>query len=407
MAEFVFKKNIDITEYNEFIKNQSNVSFMQDPKWALVKDNWVSFRPGLYQDGVLVAVCLLLVRKLYGNIFMGYVPRGYVIDFSKKEFLEEFTKGIFNLARENGCYMVKLDPNFCFHETSILSIEKQEMVLIPITFSSNSKEFHHNLVDLHYIHKGFSKKLGSTLQPRYHMMIPLIDEKNSPKTEEEVLKSFKKRIRGYLGKYHKNRGVFYEHTSDIRYLDEFIDILSSTEERQGIRLRNKDYFLKVMKSFGENAVLFFGKLDLNVYLEFLEKNNGKEEEINEVKVLIRDGNDILTLSAALVIMPSNQTGIRVSEYLYAGNRLLFNKLQLSVGLVYDICKYSIENNCSYCNLGGVDGSLSDHLSTYKSRFNSIVMEFAGEYDLVIKKFLYRSISLFLPILKKGYRLIKK
>lgn len=407
MAEFVFKKNIDITEYNEFIRNQSNVSFMQDPKWALVKDNWVSFRPGLYQDGVLVAVCLLLVRKLYGNIFMGYVPRGYVIDFSKKEFLEEFTKGIFNLAKENGCYVVKLDPNFCFHETSILSIEKQDMVLIPITFSSNSKEFHQNLVDLHYIHKGFSKKLGSTLQPRYHMMIPLIDEKNSPKTEEEVLKSFKKRIRSYLGKYHKNRGVFYEHTSDIRYLDEFIDILSSTEERQGIHLRNKDYFLKVMKSFGENAVLFFGKLDLNVYLEFLEKNNGKEEEINEVKALIRDGNDILTLSAALVIMPSNQTGIRVSEYLYAGNRLLFNKLQLSVGLVYDICKYSIENNCSYCNLGGVDGSLTDHLSTYKSRFNSIVMEFAGEYDLVIKKFLYRSITLFLPILKKGYHLIKK
>ena len=115
----------------------------------------------------------------------------------------------------------------------------------------------------------------------------------------------------------------------------------------------------------------------------------------------------MTLSAAFVIMPTNQSGIRISEYLYAGNQLLANKLQVSLGLVFEICKYSIEQNCSYCNLGGVDGNLNDHLSIFKSTFNPIVMEFAGEYDLPIKKYLYYPIEIFLPVLKKIYKIFIK
>ncbi len=407
MATYTFKKNVDINEYQDFIENVKVLSFMQNPSWATVKNNWKSFRPGLYENGKLVGVCLLLIKKLTKGISMAYVPRGYVIDFTNQKQLEEFTTGIKNLAKEEHCYMIKIDPNFCFHETSILKFEKNEAIDIPITLSLNQEQKHSNLLQLGYKHKGYPKSINKTLQPRYHMMIPLVDKNQNTLTNEEVLKSFKKRIRSYLGNYHKNRGVFYEHTTDIQKLEEFMDILNATEERQGIHLRSKEYFEKIMNSYKDNAILFFGKLDLNIYLSFLEKNNGKQEEIKEVKNLIQAGNDILTLSAALVIMPTNLSGVRISEYLYAGNRLLFNKLQLSIGLVYDICKYSTKHNCTYCNLGGIDGNLNDHLATYKSRFNSIVMEFAGEYDLPIKKSLYYPIEFLLPILKKGYRYVKK
>lgn len=40
MKEFLFKKNIEENEYQAFIKKAQNVSFMQDSKWANVKDNW-------------------------------------------------------------------------------------------------------------------------------------------------------------------------------------------------------------------------------------------------------------------------------------------------------------------------------------------------------------------------------
>jgi len=407
MKQFVFEKNIEKKEYQNFIEQADTVSFMQSSNWANVKTDWKSFRLGLYQNEKLAAVALLLIKKLTNGIAMGYVPRGYVIDFSNKIILQEFTKGIKQVAKEEHCYMIKIDPNFCFHETNILEFEKNTPIDIPILFSKNNKTYHENLLALHYKHKGFPKSIHKTLQPRYHMMIPLINQNMERLTNEQIKNSFKKRIRSYLGTYHEKRGVFYEHTADPNKLEDFITVLNSTEERQGIHLRNKEYFKRIMDNYKEQAILFFGKLDLKKYLDFLRENNGKKEEIEEVLLRIKSGEDILTLSAALVIMPTNETGIRISEYLYAGNILLFNKLQVSIGLVYDICKYSNEHYCTYCNLGGIDGNLNDHLAIYKSRFNSIVMEFSGEYDLPIKKYLYYPIDLFLPILKKIYRIIKK
>ncbi|MCI9233636.1 MAG: aminoacyltransferase [Bacilli bacterium] len=406
MKQFVFEENVKKEEYQNFIEKTEIVSFMQNSNWANVKTDWKSFRLGLYQNKKLVAVALLLIKKLTNGIAMGYVPRGYVIDFSNKIILQEFTKGIKQLAKKEHCYMIKIDPNFCFHETSIIEFEKHQSVEVPVMFSKNSQEFHQNLLSLHYKHKGFPKSINKTFQPRYHMMIPLVNKNLESYTHDEIKNSYKKRIRSHLGDYHTNRGVFFEHTTNINQLDEFIAVLNATEKRQGIHLRNKEYFKNIMTNYQEKAVLFFGKLDLKKYLDFLSKNNGKEEEIKKVENLIKEGNHILTLSAALVIMPTNKEGIRVSEYLYAGNILLFNKLEVSLGLVYDICKYSNEHHCTYCNLGGVDGNLNDHLTIYKSKFSSIVMEFAGEYDLPIKKYLYYPIEIFLPILKKLYRIKK-
>lgn len=404
---YQFKENLDVSLYKDFIKKYSLVSFMQDNGWGCVKENWKSIRVGLYKDKQLVAVSLVLIKKIIGNLCMAYVPRGYVIDFLDKDMLQEFTLGIQKLAKRENCYMVKIDPNFCCSEKCIVERCKEEDVKIPVIFSKDYQIKHNYLLELGYRHTGYHKEISKTLQPRYHMMIPFVNDVLSPLDEDSVLKSFQKRTRSYLGGYHEKRGVFYEHSSDLKCLDTFIKVLNSTESRQGIHLRNRHYFEMIMNHFKERAVLFFGKLDLNVYLSFLENNQGKEEEIEEVKRLLDCGESILTLSAALVIMPSNDNGVRVSEYLYAGNELLFSKLQISVGLVYDICKYSIMNKCTYLNLGGLDGNLDDHLAKFKSRFNSIVMEFIGEYDLPIYKGRYFFITAFLPMLKKIYKIIKR
>lgn len=407
MEPYIFKENIEINEYQSFIRDTEIVSFMQDANWAYVKKDWKSFRLGLYNNEKLVAVGLLLVKKIIAGISIGYMPRGFVGNLSDRKIVSEFTKGLKRIAKKNHCYMVKIDPNFCFHETSILEIKKNEKIDIPIILSKNSMQYHKTLLDLHYRHKGYPKELSKTFQPRFHMMIPFIDKEFRHFNEEEFIKSFKRKIRDQIGNYHIKRGIFFEHTTDKNYLTEFMEIIKETEKRQSIHLRNEEYFKTIMEKFNEKAVLFFGKIKLKTYLNFLENNNGKSEDIEQIKNLIDSGKDIITLSTALVIMPSNQSGIRISEYLYAGNHLLASKLQVSLGLVFDICKYSIEQNCSYCNLGGVDGNLNDHLSTFKSKFNPIVMEFAGEYDLPIKKYLYYPIEIFLPVLKKMYKIIKK
>ena len=138
-----------------------------------------------------------------------------------------------------------------------------------------------------------------------------------------------------------------------------------------------------MKNY-PNARLVFGTINLPKYLKFLEENNGKSTEIEEVKELLKTHEENMVLSASIMFLPSNKNGIRTSEYLYAGNSLSLTKIRVSTGVVFEIIKFSLENNCHYCNLGGIDGNLNDHLTSFKEKFNGEVLEFAGEYDLPIK-----------------------
>ena len=39
-------------------------------------------------------------------------------------------------------------------------------------------------------------------------------------------------------------------------------------------------------------------------------------------------------------------------------------------------------------MGGVDGSLKDGLTVYKSKYNTLVREHIGEFDLPVNKVLY-------------------
>ena len=195
-------------------------------------------------------------------------------------------------------------------------------------------------------------------------------------------------------------------SNKLEDLDKFIELLRLTEKKQNINLRNKEYFVKILNNFKDNAYMFFGNINLNQYLDFLKNNNGTDEEINDINNLIKENGNIMTLSTGLLLLPSNKKGIRTSEYLYAGNSQLLNKLNISAGLVFEMIKFSMNNNCHYCNLGGVDGNLTDHLTIFKQKFNSRIMIFSGEYDLPTS-FIYYPIKLFYPILLKIYRKIKR
>lgn len=398
---YTFKENIDIKEYNKFIKEYKYMNFMQEDKWAKVKDNWDNILCGIYEEKKLVAVCSILIRNLFKGIKMFYIPRGYLIDFTNKELLKFMTDNIKILAKKHKAYVVKLDPNFCVSEKKFKN-QNEELKNYSIDYEIK----HKNLLELGYKHTGFHNEMHKNFQPRYNMAVPLINDNNELLSFDDVLKTFKSKFRYYLGNYHTNRGVFYEYSHDIKDVKELVKLLECTEKTKGINLRNEEYFKKIVKNFKDRTCIIFGKLNLETYLEFLKNNKGKDYEIEEVESLIKKEGKIITLSSALLILPMCN-GIRTSEYLYAGNDLKFPKLRVSGGIATEAVKISVENGCHYCNLGGIDGSLEDSLSNFKSKFNAIIWEFAGEYDLVINKPQYLFIKTFLPILKKCYKIIKK
>ena len=83
--KYVFKDNIDVKEYDDFVKNFPSTMFMQLSSWSLVKTSWESSFVGMYNDDKLVCVAMILKRKLFLNKKLFYIPRGLVIDYKDKE----------------------------------------------------------------------------------------------------------------------------------------------------------------------------------------------------------------------------------------------------------------------------------------------------------------------------------
>ena len=406
--KYVFKDNIKKEEYDDFVKKFPSTTFMQTSSWSLVKTAWESSFVGMYDNEKLVCAAMILKRKLFLNKKLFYIPRGFVIDYKDKKLLESFTNHLKDYAKKNGGIDIKIDPFICFNEDNIQNIRKNKGIEVRKSFTKDTKEIVSNLEKVGFVHGGYKREVNAYIQPRYTMVISLKDKDENLYEKEALRRTFPKNTRNYIGTYQEERGVEFSYSKnkdDVKYL---ISVLKETEKRQHISLRSENYFKNLMDSFPDNAVLFFAHVNIDKYIKFLEKDmkeheNKKEFCLNQIeeakKVKEKYGNRPLA-GATIVMMPTCNSGIKTASFLYAGtNTNILPSLKITNGLMFYRLCYCLDNGCDYCDLGGVDGSLEDHLSTFKSKFNPNVLELVGEYDLVISKAWYGLFNLGLKILK--------
>lgn len=406
--KYQFKGNISKKEYDDFVISFSSTSFMQTSRWAKVKSAWENDFVGMYEKEKLVCAAMILKRNLFLGKKLFYVPRGFVIDYKNKELLSEFVLNLKKYAKKNNGIDIKIDPFICFNQENIETIKKGKQKDIRRPFVSDTNIIDGNLKELGFIHGGYKKEVNAYIQPRYTMAISLKDKDGNAFDKETLRRTFPKNTRNYIGNYQEQRGVEFSYSKnkeDVKYL---VEVLNCTEKRQHINLRNEAYFKNIMELFPENAVLFFARVNIDKYIEFLEndmkENESKEEfcqkQINEaIKIREEYGNNPLA-GATIVMMPTCKTGIKTASFLYAGtNTNILPSLKITNGLMFYRLSYCLDNDCDYCDLGGVDGSLEDHLSTFKSKFNPEVLELVGEYDLVISKFWFGLFNLAMKTLK--------
>ena len=96
-------ENIDIKEYEEFVKNNPYKShFMQSTAWGEVMKakHFIPHYVGFKDGDNLVATALLLEKKLYGKYSYFYCPRGYVWNYKDFDLLKEITKLIKEYAKK-------------------------------------------------------------------------------------------------------------------------------------------------------------------------------------------------------------------------------------------------------------------------------------------------------------------
>lgn len=69
---YLFFKDINQEEFDEFVKNREYCNLLQSYNWAKVKSNWDHMYTGVYRDNVLVATGLVLIKRLPLSFCMYY-----------------------------------------------------------------------------------------------------------------------------------------------------------------------------------------------------------------------------------------------------------------------------------------------------------------------------------------------
>ena len=325
-----FKTYVSTDVYMDFLNRQKHYNITQTPMWAGVKNNWESCLCGLFDRGEMVGGAMALIYKLPANQKFIYVPRGYVLDYLNKDYLNEFTRGIKEYAEKIGAYMVRIDPE-------IILSKMQNNICEYDSFASEKME---NLKNCGHIHKGYAKDFRSYTQPRYNSVFPLADKDKRMYSDEEILLRLNKKIRKKIGVFTSARGIYFETDNTEEAVSVFAKIEKRTADRHNIMLRDENYFRRIYESFNDDVNLFFARMDLERYIEFIKKGENlilyeTEFALEDAERLRNEKGNILTL-AGLLTVKSNDT----AYVLYGGfDDSVFPKLSVNYQLRYEALRF--------------------------------------------------------------------
>lgn len=413
-------KNIDKEIYDSYVKSHPTKShFLQSHAWgefAKVKKGLTPYYLGLVNENEeLVAATLLLQKNLPLKMCYFYAPRGFVIDYKKKELVRTMTKKIIEFAKNKNAIFVKIDPDII---KKSYDYQNEETKL-----EYNPDEIFNMLTELGFKHQGFTKNF-ETMQPRYTFRIDLnqsyeeIEEHFSKTTKQRIAKAIKLDTEVTIGT--KN---------DIK---EFYHLMTLTENRKDFISYNQDYYETLYEIFNGNenskATLFLGKIHLNKTIKSLEKNLKKindqisiipidnlsksaktklaelskqkenlNKEIDKYRSYRQEYGTELTLSAHMIIEYGNKAWV-----LYAGNHNILSETYVNYNTYYEHIKYCKEKGIKIYDQFGTIGDISEDnprigLHEFKKKFGGNYVEFLGEWDYVTKPLMYIIFTKLVPL----------
>lgn len=398
---YTYKIGITAEEHDEFVKTSPQTNLLQSSDWAKIKDNWGNERLGVYQDHKLVAVASILIQPLPLGFTMLYIPRGPIMDYQNSQLVSFMLQSIKTYAKSKRAVFAKFDPSLFLKKGLIgQEISDQEATLAII---QSLKECGVEWV-------GRTEDMGETIQPRFQANIY-----KEYFTEEQLSKSTKQAIRTA-----RNKGVEVIF-GGTELLDEFAALMKKTEARKGIHLRGRDYYEKLLTTYAGQSYITLSRINLAQRLaslkEQLEKNQAEasrfnektkpgkidnnrqekerlEEEIQFLHQALKAGQEIVSLSGTLTLEFGG-----TSENVYAGMDENFRRYQPAILTWYETAQHAFDRGATWQNMGGVENQLDGGLYHFKSKFNPMIEEFVGEFNLPT--------SMLYPLVNKAYQLRKK
>ena len=398
---YTYKIGITAEEHDEFVKTSPQTNLLQSSDWAKIKDNWGNERLGVYQNHKLVAVASILIQPLPLGFTMLYIPRGPIMDYQNSELVAFMLQSIKTYAKSKRAVFAKFDPSLFLRKGLIgQETSDQEATLAII---QSLKECGAEWV-------GRTEDMGETIQPRFQANIY-----KEYFTEDQLSKSTKQAIRTA-----RNKGVEVIF-GGTELLDEFAALMKKTEARKGIHLRGRDYYEKLLTTYAGQSYITLSRINLAQRLaslkEQLEKNQAEasrfnektkpgkidnnrqekerlEEEIQFLLQELKAGQEIVSLSGTLTLEFGG-----TSENVYAGMDENFRRYQPAILTWYETAQHAFDRGATWQNMGGVENQLDGGLYHFKSKFNPMIEEFVGEFNLPT--------SMLYPLVNKAYQLRKK
>ena len=418
-------KNIEKVQFDNFVRNHKSKShFLQSLSWgefAKAKKNLTPYYLGLVNEkDEIVGATLLLKKSLPMGYSYFYAPRGFVVDYKKKELVRTMSEKVVEFARGKKAIFVKIDPDIIKTSFNYLNEE---------TANKDFDVIFDTLKSCKFKHQGFTKNF-ETMQPRYTFRIDLTQDL------EDIENHFSKTTKQRINKSEKlDTEVVIGDKDDI---EEFYHLMTLTESRKDFISYTKDYYETLYEIFNSNenskATLFLGKVVFDKTINALEANlknvnnqisilpidnlsksakaklneltKQKEnisKEIKKYKDYKKEYGKSITLSAHMIIEYGNKAWV-----LYAGNHNVLSETYVNYNTYFEHIKYCKEQGIEIYDQFGTIGDLSDNnprlgLHEFKKKFGGDYVEFIGEFDYVINHFMYFVFTKLVPLYRKMVR----
>lgn len=402
----MYIKELTNAEFNLFTDSYPYFSIYQTSEYGFIMNtqNYTSVFLGLIDNERIVAASLILIEK-DGIFKYAYAPKGFLIDYSNKELVEQFTNLVKEYLGKRKIMAIKINP---------MIIKSSYDYITDTTHQNPNFDNEINfLKTLDYYHLGYNN-LFESFKPRYNAIIDL----NKPITTlfGNMNKNFKNKVKSadkngvrVIKGSEKELDYLYEQVKNKYPRDKkyFEDVLFFFKKRNMIdyyyaKLDTNEYLINVQKKYQKQMDLC-NKLNNKLF-----KNAGKSNNTKLINSKIYEENKLNELKKELVfatkLLKENPEGILLATMLIAkyrdevyifmdGYNKDFKKLNAKHLMTWKLIeKYSKEKYKRF-NLGGmtnpnINNEKYKGLNEFKLSFNARCVEYIGDLELITNQTLY-------------------
>lgn len=405
---------LDEARFDSFAINHPNYNFYQSSYYGrfMSKNGHNSYYLGLVDDsGDIKAATLVVVKnESKDRRKLGYAPRGFLIDWDDNDLVRTFTEKIKEFLAKRGFTYLKVDPMLIFKEHNLDGSEKLSGI--------NNTGFVRKMQELGYIHMGYNNGFEAS-KPRWNSITKLDRNINalynslSKEARGKIMEAYKLGFKVYKGGKEDIETLYKLINSPNPPIEYYLDYYQFFNEINGFeiyfaRLEPAEFVNSSKRQFEEeeekNNYLNLQIQDLTVTnKEFIITEKMKSDEklsrykrnmIDAIGLFQKNPNGIMVAGVAVI-----KYGKKVTFLTSGVDKEYINQYPEYL-LRWHLMQEFANQGYEFVDFNGIIGSFNDSYGSLLEReLGNNIVEYVGEFDLVLNKKSYYTGNKLNPIIE--------